>query len=90
LAVTSSPSPTVSLDANDIDALLDNWAAVVKPVTPRFSYRPSPRLTHCRRVKEMRFWKVGLKKSSLKARTYPPQNPDFVALICRGRKATPP
>lgn len=33
----------MSLGANDIDAFLDNWAAVVEPVTPNFSYRPSLR-----------------------------------------------
>lgn len=31
----------MNLDANDIDAFLDNWAAVVEPVTPDFSCRPS-------------------------------------------------
>jgi putative PIN family toxin of toxin-antitoxin system len=31
------------LETDDIDRLLDNWAALVEPVVPYFSYRPSIR-----------------------------------------------
>jgi len=31
------------LETDDIDRLLDNWAALVEPVVPHFSYRPSIR-----------------------------------------------
>jgi len=33
----------IGLDAAEVDVFLDNWAAVVDPVTPHFSYRPSIR-----------------------------------------------
>jgi len=31
------------LQSNDIDRFVDNWAALVEPVMPYFSYRPSIR-----------------------------------------------
>jgi predicted nucleic acid-binding protein len=31
------------LQTDDVDRLLDNWAALVEPVVPYFSYRPSIR-----------------------------------------------
>lgn len=44
-AVLKRPEHLVdmALDAADIDAFLDNWAALVEIVVPHFSYRPSVR-----------------------------------------------